>query len=49
MIARRSFARCNVICDQGFLAFEDNGIYLVAKTSIFIMPKGELPIEKGSH
>jgi hypothetical protein len=43
MIAKRGFA---IIYDQGFFAFEDSGIYLVAKTSFLIMPKGELPIEK---
>lgn len=41
--------RCNVICDQGFFAFEDSGIYLVAKTSSLIMLKNELPIEKVIH
>jgi hypothetical protein len=49
MIARIGFARCNVICDQGFFAFEDSGIYLVAKTSSLIMLKNELPIEKVIH
>jgi hypothetical protein len=34
---------------KGFFGFEDNGIYLVTKTNYLIMPKSELPIEKGIH
>jgi hypothetical protein len=49
MITKRGFTRCNVICDQGFFAFEDIGIYLVAKINSLIMPKGELSIEKHIH
>jgi hypothetical protein len=32
---------------KGFFSFEGSGVYLVAKASYLIVPKGELPIEKG--
>jgi hypothetical protein len=39
-VVLKGFSKDHVVCDKGYFAIEDNGINLVAKIGIQIMPKG---------